>query len=242
MTVDVLAIHVMKTAGTSLRRMMVDAAGDDAVYPNDADLNALPKSRYPSPAAYPRLVREGHHHGARVLIGHVPYVLAEALTPRPLTVALLRDPVARAVSMLEHRRRRSRRFAGASLAQVLDDDRVVEEHLRDYQTRMFAFDSLGECAERINTPLEIDDARFQRALRRLESVDVLGVVERLPQALSRLEAVTGIPARELPHANQARYREPVSDEVRRRLEPLLVRDQVLYQRARELADAPGARA
>jgi hypothetical protein len=233
---EILAIHIMKTAGTSLRRMVTDGLGTDAVYPNDEDLRARHKGWYPRPDEYLDHVREGRHHGARVLIGHVPYVLAEQFDPPLKTVTLLRDPVGRALSMLEHRRTRSRRFRGATYQEILDDDGVVANHIRDYQTKMFAFDSVEECAEAVNVPLDIDDARFERALGRLESVDVLGVVERMPEARARLQAVTGIPVGQEQRANAGRYDREVTDEVRERLEELTARDAVLYRRALELID------
>jgi hypothetical protein len=232
---EILAIHIMKTAGTSLRRMLVAGLGEEAVYPNDRDLARRHKGWYPSPTELVEQVRSEAHHDARVLIGHVPYVLADELTPRPLTVAILREPVARALSMVEHRRTRSKRWMGAGLHDLLDDHEFVDAQVRDYQTKTFAFDSLDECPEHVNLPLDIDDARFERALRRLEEVDVLGVVERLPAARERLQQVTGIPVGEEERANRGRYEPaPLPDDLRRRLEELTARDTVLYRRALEL--------
>lgn len=236
MAPEILAIHVMKTAGTSLRRMVTDGLGPDAVYPNDEDLRRRRKGWYPRPDEYVDHVREGRHHGARVLIGHVPYVLAERFDPPLATVTLLRDPVGRALSMLEHRRTRTHGLEEATYRDLLDDEELVDAHLRDYQTRMFAFDTVEECAAAVNVPLAVDDARFERALRRLEAVDVLGVVERMPDARARLRAVTGIPVGEERRANRGSYDREVPDDVRARLEELTARDAVLYRRALELID------
>lgn len=234
---EILVIHIMKTAGTSLRRMLVDGVGAEAIYPNDEDLHERRKGWYPNPGAYPEHVREGRHHGARVLIGHVPYVLADEFEPRPQTVTLLREPVARAVSMLEHRRTRSKRFHGATYEDILADDEVVACHIRDYQTKMFAFDTLAEYRRTVNAPLEIDDARFERALQRLEAVDALGVVERMDEARRAVAAVTGGPVGEEQRANRGRYdRDALSPGVRERLEELTARDAAFYRRALELVD------
>jgi hypothetical protein len=232
---DFLVIHVMKTAGTSLRRMLIDGLGPAAVYPNDDDLAALPKGWYPSPSDLAEQVAAGHHHGARLIVGHVPYVLADALPHRPLTVLLLRDPIARAVSMMDHRRAGSKRRRTATYTELLADEGFVANQLRDYQTKMLAFDDLDECAESVNTPLPIDDARFARALDRLAAVDVLGVVEDLPAFTRRLEVIAGIrPGPERTDNRRRGERDPLGEDVRRRLTELTARDAVLYQRALEL--------
>lgn len=237
---DLLVIHVMKTAGTSLRGMLIDGLGADEVYPNDADLRARRMGWYPSPPEYLEHVAAGRHHGARLLIGHVPYVLAEALPRRPLTVLLLRDPIARAVSMMDHRRTRSAASADATYADLLDDPSFVRRKLRDYQTRMLAFDSVDECPKNVNVALDIDDARFERAMARLEAVDVLGVVEDLPAFTRRLEHVTGIrPGAERTENRRRRERDPLDPQVQRRLAELTARDAVLYRRALELTAGGG---
>lgn len=225
----------MKTAGTSLRGMLMEGLGADAVYPNDADLERLPRGWYPGPEDLVEQVRSGAAGIPRMVIGHVPYTLVDEFDHRPRTIALVRDPIARAVSMMDHRRTRSRRYRGASYADLLDDERFVARQLRDYQTKMFAFDSVAECAANVNTPLAIDDERFERALARLEDVDVLGVVEDLGAFTRRLGAVTGIEAGPERKANRATgEREPVTPEIRGRLESLTARDAALYGRASQI--------
>jgi hypothetical protein len=137
--------------------------------------------------------------------------------------------------MMDHRRTRSKRYRDATYQDLLADDAFVSRQLLDYQTKMLAFDSLDECAESVNVPLDIDDTRFDRALERLPRVDVLGVVEDLPAFTRRLERVTGIRPGPERSANRARgERAPLDATVRRRLAELTARDQVLYDRAREL--------
>jgi hypothetical protein len=238
---DLLVVHVMKTAGTSLRGMLVDGLEPAAVYPNDDDLQVLPNGWYPSPAELVEHVEVGAHHDARVIIGHVPYVLADALPRRPVTIMLLRDPVARTVSMLDHRRTRSSKYRGASYAELLANERFVARSLRDYQTKMLAFDTVEECTPTVNVPLDIDEARFARARQRLEQVDVLGVLEDLPAFTRRLERVTGIrPGPERTENPRRRARDPLEPDVLARIEELTVRDRTLYERALELT-ADGGR-
>lgn len=241
MTPEILLIHIMKTAGTSLRRMVTDGLGPEAVYPNDDDLDQRRRGWYPGTHELLDDVRAERTHDARLLVGHVPYVLADALDPRPLTVALLRDPVARSVSMLEHRRTRRGRHRGATYQELLEDEELVARQVRDYQTKVFAFDTLDECPGDVNVPLEIDEARFERAVARLEQVTVLGVVEDLPAFASRLERVAAIPVGEERRDNRSSGSRPdVAPEVIERIEELTRRDRELYQCALELTgDRPG---
>lgn len=235
---DFLAVHIMKTAGTSLRGMLSDGFGAANIYPNTQHLTRLPHGWYPGPAELVEHVRSGKAGEPRLVIGHVPFVLTDEFAERPVTIALLRDPVARAVSMLEHRRKRAKQLREASYDELLADERIIDTQVRDYQTKTFAFDTVAECPESVNVAMPIDDARFGRALERLEEVDVLGVVEQLPVFTRQLEARTGITLGEEQTANRGSYeRDALPPHVRCRLEALTAHDTVLYRRALEIIAA-----
>lgn len=234
----ILAIHTMKTGGTSLRRAMASVAGLDGIYPSDEDLAELPNRWYPGPRDLLDTVEDPQRPRARVVIGHLPYVFADAMTPRPKVVTVVREPVARTISIIEHRRRRSPDYSDASYDDMLDQDHFVERQVRDYQTKVFALDSLEECPDHVNVALEIDDDRFQRALTRLEQVDVLGLTEDMPDFLDRLATTFGLSPIPTRRDNQGTYEAPsLSESTRRRIEEVTVRDRILYARAKELVAA-----
>lgn len=225
----------MKTGGTSLRRELAAAAGADGLYPSDGDLAERDKGSYPGPRELARHVRDGRDGGARVLIGHLPYVFVDELEQRPLTATLLRDPVARTISMMEHRRRKSPELGDATYEELLELDGFVQRQLANYQTKVFAFDSLDECPEHVNVPLAIDTSRFERALARLEAVDVLGLTEDYPAFARALTRQAELDVAGERQANRGRYGRPeVSDAVRERILELTTLDRVLYRRAQEL--------
>lgn len=240
MTRRILAIHIMKTGGTSLRSAMQSAAGHDMIYPSDRDLEDLPGKAYPGPRSLLRSLEEGRARDARVLIGHVPYVFADAIDERPRTVTLLRDPVARTVSIMEHRRRHSPRFRDASYGELLQHDEFVTRQVEDYQTKIFAFDTIDECPEGVNVALAIDDARFQRAIARLEAIDILGLTDNMPAFFERLERTLGCETLQPCRVNRGRYEPPsLSSDVLERIHALTARDRALYGRAEELVAAQG---
>jgi len=41
-------INVMKTGGTSLRKMLINELGEKAIFPNDTNLSKLPNGWYPT--------------------------------------------------------------------------------------------------------------------------------------------------------------------------------------------------
>lgn len=228
----VVILHVMKTAGTSLRRVLQDRLGPGGVYPSDEDLAALPEHEYLGPRDLLEADQQGRTGPARVLIGHLPYVVVDGFTSRPVTAAVLRDPLARTISMMEHRRR-SGALAEATYEELLDHDEFVANQIRDYQTKVFAFDSVDECPDGVNVPLEIDDGRFGRALRRLDSVDILGLTEDLDSFLSRLGEAVGLDEVAARRDNPGRYQPPeLGPQVRERILALTERDRELYARAR----------
>lgn len=230
----ILFIHVMKTAGTSLRSMLTKGFGAEAVYPNSADRDAFSDRRNMRPDELVTRHRQGRTHAAKVLFGHIPYIAAEEIDPPPTTVTVLRDPVARTLSIIKSRIRRDPQ---QTVAQLLADQNFVDRFVRDYQTKMFAFDSLDECAATVNAPLEIDKGRWKRALDRLDRVDVVGIAEDLPSFCARFESHFGVSlqAQTAPHNRTGDVLPRIPRRLRRRIERLTRHDHALYKHARQFA-------
>jgi hypothetical protein len=216
-------IHVMKTAGTSFRRMLISSLGaPQRVYPNDRDLARLPNGFYPSPEELLR-TRAGVR-SFDVLVGHYPAIMGERFFGSDFrSVVFLREPVARTLSMIVHRIERWPGSAGLSPHEVLDDATFVRNQIADYQTKIFAFDSIAECGGSVNQPLAIGPARYDRALERLERVDVVGLTECFEASLRMVEARTGL-----------RFGAPVRTNCGRRQPKLLSCDEALVERIRAL--------
>jgi hypothetical protein len=239
-----LFLHVMKTAGTSFRRMLEETLGA-AVYPTDPEVKAQPSGWYFGADELFARLADGRLDldGRRLLCGHYAARLAEALPGRLpgrwRTVTFLRDPVARTLSMISHRDKYRpgipglRRFRPVRITRALDDPAFVESQVRDYQAKVFAMDPTGD----VNGPFRVDAAGFRRAKAALEAAEVVGLTERLEPSIRLFEAASGIGVAEtVPHANRSRGYSATEEELAR-IRALVPWDIELYALAREKLEA-----
>lgn len=210
--------------------MLIDAVGPHQVYPNDEDLAARPHGWYPGPREFVDLLRSEQTHEATVFIGHFPFVLRDEFESDPLTVAILREPTARTLSMFKHRKFKSSRFANATYAELLDHTEFVDRQIRDYQTKIFAFESVEQCPISVNVAFAVDEQRFKQAVDHLSSVDILGLTEDLEGFRTRFAAQTGIEL-QTRRDNTSSIREPLQPNEAQRIHQLISHDQLLYQQA-----------
>lgn len=215
-------IHIAKTAGTSMRRMLEREFGAQLVYPGSPHLRRLPDACYPHGSAMLRDFARIPPHN--VLTGHVTAAMADMLPCPYRTATILREPVQRSLSMLGH----FSRGTGIPVAQLLDDPHFVAFNIANFQTRVLGAD--GVC-----DPHEVgqsDGAMLARATRRLETLDFVGLTERFGESCALFDARFGTAVsrsvrRDLVHR-------PEGSELAEfipRLEPFLEHDRALYERA-----------
>ncbi|WP_410966398.1 hypothetical protein, partial [Salmonella sp. SAL4449] len=75
---------------------------------------------------------------------------------------------------------RLRRFFKPNVARFLANERLVENQIRDYQTKVLALPPTGN----VNGPCVIDDAAFERAKARLLAMDFVGLTEQFGQSIA----------------------------------------------------------
>jgi hypothetical protein len=254
--------HVPKTAGMSVWAWLEPHFAPDEVY---------------APALLPDLLRDAAAaglHGKRLFRGHFVDAPLELVSPRPTTLTVLREPVARSLSHLEHVARdphhpqheRVRSHRG-ELDSALADP-VLRRMLQDFQCRYLGVNHVPERPPEDETawsvppgsPLRalmafemspLPDRRrlLLRALRRLASIDHVGVTERLDLVLREVARAQGWSAPvEAPHANtrtagkQVFPLDGVTAAQRRAAEQLCRADLVLYRAAQARAAASAVRA
>jgi len=256
-------VHVMKTGGTSFVFQMTANFAPAEVYPSEAlDRRAATDVEpYAIVDDLERLTPERRAE-IRVYTGHLPFVARELIGPDVVTLTLLRDPVARTISVLKHFKRLYARYRDLPLDAIYDDDIVFPHFVRDFQTRVFALDvadhprafagaadfrSLRAALEApagshaaLSPPITIDSARLARAQQNLDAVDVVGLNEEFGAFVSELRQRFGWWADGAEYDARANVSsEPwyPSDALRARIARESANDQSLYEHARELIAA-----
>jgi hypothetical protein len=162
-------MHIMKTGGTSFASRLIDQFPDGSVYPPPGDDKHLSYWNFED-----LLTRTPDERSNLELVhGHFPLFVGEVLQVDHVTT-LLREPIARLVSHLRHLVRHDGGFP--SIEAVYESP--FGAHLRNYQVRQFsrAID---------DDPLELEQHHLQRAIDRLDLVEVVGLTEEYDHFVHR---------------------------------------------------------
>jgi hypothetical protein len=222
-------VHLQKTAGTSLVRMLRERFGRQAVYPADADGDPIARV-----IEVDHLVRcfAARRDEIRVVTGHFPLCTAELLGGNFATFTVLRDPVERTLSYLRHHKKTRPDDADLSLEQVYDDPFRFDGLIHNHMVKMLSL-TVDEMTEGALTHVEFTPARLACAKRNLEAIDVVGLQERFDDFSAALERRFGWDLGPTIRINRTEPDEaPV--ELRRRIMDDNAMDMELYAYAREV--------
>lgn len=218
----VCVIHIMKTAGTSLRAILEDDLGTAAVYPNSRDLSRREHGWYPSAEEVLAGLPTTRPHD--ILIGHFPAAILDRLPHGYRGAVVLRDPVQRSLSALAH----MARVRGSTPARLVEDEQVVGRLVRDYQTKILGCGGIDQP----NLHDRVDDATLDRALRRVDELAFVGITERFPDSCRLFDDLFGTHTSRFDRQeNVLRARGTEHAELIPRVLPLIRRDLVLYEHA-----------
>jgi hypothetical protein len=186
-------LHILKTGGTSFYRFLENNYARDESIRDDrfAELHTLKAD----PEAF--LARLS---GLRLITKlHVDFSLVEQLRQRDpalRVVTLLRQPVQRCISMIEHWRRvpsvhmasldpvRQALVLEARTMPVLDFVEKHQHRLSDHQTKMLG----GEADHTANPPR---GELLAKARKNLSSIEYVGLTERMPEMATCLSSAMG---------------------------------------------------
>jgi hypothetical protein len=167
----------MKTAGTTFALHLRAQFAAESIYPAEgldwqdpADLE-----RY-TDASRALAMSPERRAQIDVYTGHFPYMVAPLIDPTLIVLTLLREPVARTISVLQHFQRLDDRYRHLDLAAIYDDDHVFRSFVFNHQTAFFAR-TPPDGEQWIRDPIRINDERFAVAKHNLAQVDVLGLTE-----------------------------------------------------------------
>jgi hypothetical protein len=210
-------VRMQKTAGTALRRRLVNHFGEAAVYPSrGVDGPEALKLLVSIDYLQERLAARGDQ--IRVIAGHFPLCTTELIEGRFTTLTLLREPVERTLSYL----RRHREFWPSDrltpLEEIYDDAFRFHSMVQNHMTKMLSL-TPAEMAAGMLTHVEFDRDRLERAKEALAGIDAVGLRERFEDFCDELASrfgwrlgkpVTGVNATspvEVPESLRARIAE-----------------------------------
>jgi len=246
-------MHIPKTGGSTFNAQIETNFSADEVWPaHEPKDEPLSAAMLYVAASRVRSMSDESRAKTRVFRGHVPLATVELLGPDVVVMTLVREPVARTVSWLNHCRRNNPEHRDLSLERIYDDEWFTVRYARNVQTKLFAMtldeasarsaDATGEhgsarhfyetIGSSLNAVVELDDTRFADALSRLERVDVLGITERYDDFGARL-AMLGWTMHDVARRNVSECR-PISRALRDRIVADNRYDLELYERALEL--------
>lgn len=187
-----LMIHVMKTAGTSLRYYLEHTV-PGSVFPKQHELvSESYGERYLFADEFlGRAARDSRLFlERRFFFGHFHFELVDRLPESFRTAVFLRDPVGRALSMINHKRRVSaKEYGRSSVSDMLENSSFMASQIRDYQAKVFA---IRDGSVSPNDPYPMNEARFQYALENLKRCDFIGIMENMRASLCLFEKMAGV--------------------------------------------------
>ncbi|MFM7260117.1 MAG: hypothetical protein ACKO3W_05880 [bacterium] len=203
-------VHVMKTGGTSLAFHLTRPFSERERWPAEPDrASPLDVEPYTSLTAL-RDIDPARRAEVRLFAGHLPLCARELMGPDVVTLTVLREPVARTVSVLKHFRRLWPRFANASLDEIYEEPFIFRHFVENFQARVLAltgadgtrsfcsrasYRSLRDAlaaAEPLPEPavdatVTIDAGRTAAACAALEGIDALGLTDDLVGFVAELQ-------------------------------------------------------
>lgn len=248
-------MHIPKTGGSTLNVHIRNNFSDDTIWAaHEPQLRPLSASVLYTNVARLAAMSEASREQTRFFRGHFPFSAVTLLGDDVRTLTVLREPVARTVSWLNHCRRNNPEHHDLTLEAIYEDDWFTVRYARNLQTKQFGmtlveaqapmadvpgdrvarsiYVSLG-CA--LNAAVEVDDSRFEAARAAMTRIDVLGVTERYEDLCARLARDYGWTMRRVPSENVGAPHN-VSNALRRRIEADNRYDTELYVCALDLLD------
>lgn len=202
-------IHIMKTGGSTFRSHLKRNFRKPQIYPLLGQVADL-EHAYTYPNSLRSLTEEDHLR-YRAYAGHYPPVAVELIGTDIITLSLLREPVARTISVLKHCKRNIDRCEEMTFEEIYEDPWVYPMSVLNHQAKLYSM-TLDDPLESCLDPLEVDESRFKMAIARMETIDVLGIHAHYDQFLQDLTdryrwAFKSIDNREV---SNARWKPPAS--------------------------------
>jgi Sulfotransferase family len=224
-------VHVMKTGGTTFVQHIEANFRPDEVYP-PAERGPQRRASYYMIDQLLNLPAE-RRRTIKAYVGHFPYVVSTLLEPRPITYTILREPVARIVSVLKDFKRYEPRLADLTLEEIYDDPWVFPMVVHNYQAKLFAMTRDDKLESHFDI-IDVDDDRLRIARENLDQIAVLGLQEHYDDFVADVQHRFGWEYEPVPSLRVSTEGWDVSPAFRRRVAADNPADLAFYEYATEL--------
>ncbi len=203
-------VHVMKTGGVTFSEHIVANFRRQEIYPPFGHPDPFKATTsIPFLLAYP----EEKKAKTTVFHGHFPFAVTDEMgIDNLVTMACVREPVARTLSYLKYAIRSQSRHHGKTLEEVYDDPLDYPSAIKDHQTKIFSLGPQDEFEIYIEC-IVVDAVRLEVAKANLRRLSVLGLTERFPDFLRALESGYGWEVTTIEPQNAAFEDYDISDEL-----------------------------
>jgi hypothetical protein len=135
-------MHIMKTGGFSLATQLFQQYEPESVYggfgpPQTNPITATYRYLNPRPLAH---LHDGCSSRLQVVAGHFPFAARSLLGEDVVTVTILRDPVERVISFLNHAQRFHTEHVGLPLEAIYEDAWYFPRFYDNHAVKMLAMD------------------------------------------------------------------------------------------------------
>lgn len=209
-------VHIPKTAGSSLNAMLSEVFGDE--FQNHQKIE--------------------NKANARIGSGHRTFRQVRSAFPDRKLFAILRDPVNRLRSEVQHhysRRKRPRYHKlGNLFSSMIRDQFEPDWYILNHPDILIHCDNLM-VRYLCSSPIEgrVSDKHLDEAYRNLEELEIVIFNESLGDGCQRLFDLMGAPCPVIRNDNRARIKKPIFEDLPELLNPFVRFDRELHSLARE---------
>ena len=223
----------MRTGGTTFEQQLRKNFPRADVYPNpDLDFPDGDVLHHLD-VAYLLGLPPDRRAAIRFFYGHFPFVVAEMLDPRLVTLTVLRDPVERTISLIRVMREQRPAWRERTLEDLYDDEQMFPRLIHNHQTKLFSM-TADDHPRSYRDEIDVDASRLALAKQNLAHVDLVGLTERFGEFLAMLRTRFGWRLSEEARMNAALETHEESPGLRRRIAADNEIDVEFYEHAREL--------
>ena len=222
-------VHVMKTAGTTFWFQARRTFKVDELYPTGKQGDDLMVARTSLECL--RTLPPERKDRVRLFSGHFPAMAVDVLGLDVVTMTILREPVARTISMLRHVLRGYPDHG--SLEAVYENPVIYETLVHNHQAKLFALTVEDQPADYLHI-IDVTPARLDDAKERLHGFDSFGLTEAYDEYITDVSRQFGWEFGDIPNQQVGGKPYDMSESFRNRIADDNAADIEFYEYARGL--------